>query len=181
MDQISLQLKTNKYQPKLSASSNLGEDSEPELRAIERLDYVLGALSIQVSKNSAAKQLSYRARHKVARMAGWQAAMMAALPEQLLTSDLSKDDIQRHQWEDSWCKSLVQYLAAGILPEDEALRDRMRFVAENYVVRDAILYHLWWTDAKGRLEPREQVVIPATLQDDVIRHYCHNDHTLANW
>ena len=70
------------------------EDVEPELRAIERLDYVLGALSIQVSKNSAAKQLSYRARHKVAKMAGWQAAMMAALPEQLLV-DLPKISIRK--------------------------------------------------------------------------------------
>ena len=103
--------------------------------------------------------------------------MMATLPEQLLTQDLDKEDIQRHQWEDPWCKSLLQFLAAGILPDDEALRDRMRFVAENYVVRDAILYHLWWADAKGRLEPREQVVIPVALQDSVIRHYCHNDYT----
>jgi hypothetical protein len=33
VDQISLQLKTNEYQPKLSASSNLGEDSEPEFES----------------------------------------------------------------------------------------------------------------------------------------------------
>ena len=77
--------------------------------------------------------------------------MMAALPnfKQLLTQDLNKEDIQRHQWEDPWCKSLLQFLAAGMLPDDEALRDCMRFATKNYMVQDAILYHLWWTDVKG--------------------------------
>ena len=86
----------------------------------------------------------------------------------------SKTDIATLQEKCSDIGSLYQYMLSGLLPENKTEQRKLIISAEQYVLRDGILYHFF--DAKSKKNKRKeeafsQLVVPKCLREDVILAY----------
>ena len=91
-------------------------------------------------------------------------------------------DIPRIQRECPDFTHIIEYLTSGALPDNDS--DARRIVAESkhYTVLDDVLFHLHRPRTKGRdrLTPVvQQLCLPRTLRDDVIKAYHYNNGHLG--
>lgn len=81
--------------------------------------------------------------------------------------------VSRLQLNDAQAAPLIQYLQQGILPADQRIARRIMLDAQDHVIDNQILYHLWYPRGPGHLHERvvRQLVVPHALRNDVLLSY----------
>ena len=78
-----------------------------------------------------------------------------------------------------WMKNLKRFLTTGDLPSDKSVSDQVVRNAEDFVVKDGLLYHLWYDVPNGRKtqgfrvrhEPKWQLVVATSERAAILNHY----------
>ena len=79
-------------------------------------------------------------------------------------------DMGKLQQQDPYCQPILAYKLNGTLPEDKRAARKIILEADDYLLIDGILHHLWYAPGKGPKEERvvKQLVLPLTLRERVL-------------
>ena len=90
---------------------------------------------------------------------------------QSLDQILDPGTLKDLQQKDPYCKPLLDYKLQGTLPQDDKDARKVLLEAEDYILQDGILHHLWYAPGKGPKQDRviKQVVIPLQLRDTLLK------------
>lgn len=93
--------------------------------------------------------------------------------------EIDLDNFKQALVSDSYAGKMLKYLEQDILPDDQRQARDILLQADQYIVHEGLLYHIWHTPAKRHMPERNsvQLYIPVTCIDMVLNN-CH-DHTLA--
>ena len=77
------------------------------------------------------------------------------------------------QRKDPQVAEMIHYLEEGTLPKDDKAARRLILEAQDHVLCDGVLFHLFYPRGKGHRSERttKQLVVPHTLRDDVLLSY----------
>ena len=86
---------------------------------------------------------------------------------------ISSDDLRKLQRDDPELLPFFKHREEGSLPNDENKANFYAAEARHHVIEDGVLYHKMVKQGKGHKSERtvSQLVIPATLRDDVMRSF----------
>ena len=93
--------------------------------------------------------------------------------------EITKDELIELQGEDPYCQPLLAFKRHGALPQDDKLARKLVLEAEDYVLIEGLLHHLWYPPGKGPKEERviQQLVLPLKLRERVLSSL--HDHACA--
>ena len=87
------------------------------------------------------------------------------------TMKLSTEDIKLAQREHSFYKPMIDYITKGDLPTTKKLTKRIESSAQDYIVMEELLYHLWYDKMKERVT--EQLCITEDHREHILKA-CHD-------
>lgn len=98
---------------------------------------------------------------------------------ELFIASLETDTIQRLQREDDQLKQMIDYIEKNILPDDRKEARVIIMEAQDHLIDEGILYHLWYPRTGGTKNQRvvKQVVVPKVLRNDIL--LANHDSLLA--
>jgi len=78
--------------------------------------------------------------------------------------------IRSLQRKDAQLKQMIDYLENSTLPEDSKVARRLALDAQDHILDDDILYHLWYPRGTGTRSDRviKQLVVPVSLRNEVL-------------
>ena len=93
--------------------------------------------------------------------------------------EITKDELIELQGEDPYCQPLLAFKRHEALPQDDKFPRKLVLEAEDYVLIEGLLHHLWYPPGKGPKEERvvQQLVLPLKLRERVLSSL--HDHTCA--
>ena len=96
-----------------------------------------------------------------------------------LPSEINCHKFKEAQESDSFAGPILRYLNDDILPDNQRQARDIILHADQYVVREGLLYHIWHTPAKRHMPERNtmQLYVPITMIDTILNN-CH-DNVLA--
>ena len=139
------------YAPEQQSRGLSADDSEEEIRGIQRYDAVMGAFTeAQMSKSARSRyerkrrQANTREAYKAVVGALRATESGVAVLEEGGVRLPSAAEVSRAIREQQDLNDVASYLRSGILPEDDARRRVTLDRAEDHILKGDLLFRVWW-------------------------------------
>ena len=88
-------------------------------------------------------------------------------------TEVTAEELKQQQRDDPDFADIIRYIEDRELPDDQNVRRRVTTEAQDYVLDDGVLHHLYYPKGRGHRVDRlvKQLAVPHTMRDDVLKSY----------